>query len=68
MANVELTQEEAGFVYAMLDQVSVKGLPQKRIIVSVMGKLEWAVMPPAPEFPPQEKDVVEQDEEKAKKK
>jgi len=68
MANVELTQEEAGFVFAMLDQVSVKGLPQKRIIVSVMGKLEWAVMPPAPEFPPQQKDIEEEEEEKAKKK
>ena len=67
MANVELTQEEAGVVFAMLDEVGVKGLMQKRIVVSVMEKLEWAVMPPAPDIAPQDA-VEEPDEESAKKK
>ncbi len=68
MPNVELTKEEAGFVFSMLDEVGIKGLVQKRIVVTVMEKLEWAVLPPLQEFPPQQKDVEEEEEERDKKK
>ena len=66
MANVELTQEEIGFVHSMLDQVSVKGTAQKRIVLAVMEKLEASAIPPVPE--PEDEEPEEPDEESAKKK
>lgn len=65
MANVELTQEEIGFVFAMLDQVSVKGTAQKRIVLAIMEKLEASAIPPVPES---EDEESEEPKKPAKKK
>lgn len=40
MLTLKLTEKEVIFIYQMLDQVSVPGLAQKKIVVNVMDKLE----------------------------
>jgi hypothetical protein len=34
------TKEELEFLYKLLDQISVSGIPQKQLILSIMAKIE----------------------------
>ena len=43
--SIELTPEEAQALYQILDQVSVRGVQAKAVVVAIMAKIEEAAKP-----------------------